>query len=134
MYNGHMYTDTMLHMDASDAINFPLYMEGRGEESEYWSGDKAHAFWLLWHRTDVEALREFLREHFQLDPGVDPIHLGDLRITPEMLREIEARKIWPYIVRQQIGQAVIIPALTPHYISPTTPSLLVSLIWLLFRF
>ena len=49
MYNGHAYTDTMLHMDAADAVNFPVYMEGLGEESEWWSGDKAegYALWLL---------------------------------------------------------------------------------------
>lgn len=35
MYNGHVYTDTMLHMDVADTINFPVYMEGLGEESKW---------------------------------------------------------------------------------------------------
>ena len=57
MYNGHTYTDTMLHMDMADAVNFPVYMEGWGEESEWWLGeDEAHALWLLWRREDVEPL------------------------------------------------------------------------------
>lgn len=35
MYNGHVYMDTMLHMDVADTINFPVYMEGLGEESKW---------------------------------------------------------------------------------------------------
>ena len=46
----------MLHMDMANAINFPVYMEGRGEESEWWLGDEPHALWLLWQRIDVEPL------------------------------------------------------------------------------
>jgi hypothetical protein len=118
MYNGHAYTDTMLHMDAADAVNFPVYMEGLGEESEWWSGDEAegYALWLLWGREDVEPLRQYLREHFQLGPNIDPINLGDLRITRDMFEVLKARGIQPYVVHQRVGQAVIIPALTPHYV------------------
>ena len=47
MYNGHAYMDTMLHMDAADAVNFPVYMEGLGEESEWWSDDEAEGY-TLW--------------------------------------------------------------------------------------
>lgn len=116
MYNGHAYTDTMLHMDMADAINFPIYMEGRGEDSDWWSGDEAHALWLLWPRENLGRLQEYLREYFRLDSNIDPINLGDLRITPNMLDEFKARGIQPYVFRQRVGQAVVIPALTPHYV------------------
>ena len=62
MYNGHAYTDIMLHMDAADAVNFPVYMEGLGEDSEWWSGDEAEGYtlWLLWGHEDVEPLQQYL--------------------------------------------------------------------------
>ena len=49
MYNGHILTDTMLHMDMTDAINISIHMEGKAEEGvEYWLDDEPHAVWLLW--------------------------------------------------------------------------------------
>lgn len=117
MYNGHTYTDTMLHMDITDAINIPLYMEGRGEESQWWVDNEGpHALWLLWRRQDVKPLRKYLREHFSIRSNIDPINLGNLRITPDMFEAFKSREIEPYVIRQRIGQAVIIPALTPHYV------------------
>ena len=110
--------DTMLHMDAADAVKFSVYMEGLGEESEWWLGDEAegYALWLLWGCKDVEPLWQYLREHFQLGLNIDPINLGDLHITRDMFEVLKARGIQPYVVHQQVGQAVIIPALTPHYV------------------
>lgn len=118
MYNGHIGTDTMLHMDITDALNFPVYMEGLCKESEWLTGDETEPFalWLLWRREDVGLLQEYLRAYFKLLPNIDPINSGDLRITPNMLEGFEARRIRPYVVRQHVGQAVIIPALTPHYV------------------
>ena len=118
MYNGHIGMDTMLHMDMTDALNFPVYMDGLSKESEWLTGDKTEPFalWLLWRREDVGPLQEYLRVYFNLLPNIDPINSGDLHITPDMLEEFEARRIRPYIVRQRVGQAVIIPALTPHYV------------------
>ena len=95
-----MYTDTTLHMDMADAINFPVYMEGRGEESEWWLDDEPHALWLLWQREDVEPLRGYLRDHFQLGLNINPINLGDLHITPDMFKAFKACGIQPYVVRQ----------------------------------
>ena len=102
MYNGHTYMDTMLHMDAANAVNFPVYMEGLGEESKWWSGDEAegYALWLLWGCKDVEPLRQYLQEHFQLGPNIDPINLGDLHITHNMFEVLKARGIQPYVVHQ----------------------------------
>lgn len=117
----------------ADAINFPLHMEGRGEESRWWSDDEAHALWLLWLREDVERLREYLREHFNLGPDIDPINSGNIRITPDMLEELESRGIRPYVFRQRTGQAVIIPALTPHYVRLYADHSLFKLIWLFHR-
>lgn len=113
----------MLHMDWGDAVNFPIHMEGRGEESDWWSGDDPHALWLFWRREDVGRLRECLRELFGLGPDIDPINLGELRIVPDMLEEFKAHGIQPYIFRQRVGQAVIIPALTPHYVRLYTISI-----------
>lgn len=129
-----MYTYTLLHGDVADAINFPVHMEGRGEESEWWKRDEnPHALWTLWRREDVEELRKYLREYFNIGPNVDPIHLGDLQITPDMFEAFKARGIEPYVFRQRVGQAVIIPALTPHYVSRYTEHSHVKLISLLLR-
>ena len=56
--------DTLLHMDMADAINFLIYMEGLGKDSEWWLGNKVHTLWLLWLHEDVEPLREYVQEHF----------------------------------------------------------------------
>lgn len=98
-------------MDMADAINIAIYMEGRVDDV-----DGEYAKWLLWSRCDRERLRDFLREHFTLDTDVDPINSGDLRITEDMLVELTKRGIQPYIIHQRVNQAVIIPALTPHYV------------------
>ena len=60
MYNKDAYMDTILHMDITDTINIPVYMEGQGEESKWWLGDEAHTLWLLWQCEDVGPLREHL--------------------------------------------------------------------------
>ena len=95
MYNGHIGTDTMLHMDMTDALNFPVYMDGLCKESKWLTGDETEPFalWLLWQREDVGPLQEYLRVYFNLLPNIDPINLGDLCITPDMLEEFEARGI-----------------------------------------
>lgn len=118
MYNGHILTDTLLHMDMTDAINILIYSEGQVEESGYMSDDHldGYAVWLLWARQYVEPLREYLREYYRLGPDIDPIHSGDLRIYPEMMPDFGKRRILPYTIHQRVGQAVIIPAMTPHYV------------------
>lgn len=123
--------DTILHMDITDAINIPVYIEGQGEESKWWLGDEAHTLWLLWQCEDVEPLRENLLDHFQLGWYFDPINIGDLHIN--MLEVFEVCRIWPYVVCQWMGQAVIIPALTPHYVCLYKDQLLVKLILLFCR-
>ena len=102
MYNGHTYMHTMLHMDVGDAINFPVYMDGLGEESKWWLGeeDKAHTLWLLLQCKDLEPLQKYLQEHFQLGPDINPINLGDLHITLDMFKALKTHSIQPYIVHQ----------------------------------
>ena len=134
MYNGHILTDTMLHMDMTNAINISIHMEGKAEEgAEYWSDDEPHAVWLLWRREDVEPLRNYLRQYFHLGLDDDPINLGNLRISPTMFPDFEAREILPYMIRQRVGQAVIIPALTPHYVRFYRHELFIKLILLYLR-
>ena len=130
MYNGHIGTDTMLHMDMTNALNFLVYMEGLAKESKWLTGDKTEpsALWLLWQGEDVGLLQEYLRVYFKLPSNVDPINSGDLHITPDMLEELEAHGVSPYVVHQRVGQAVIIPALTPHYVCLYRP-ILVKLIF-----
>lgn len=101
----------MLHMDMADTINIAIYMEGRDSDV-----DEEYALWLLWARQDVERLRNFLRHHFSLGADVDPINSGDLRITQDLLTELTKHGLEPYIIHQRVDQAVIIPALTPHYV------------------
>ena len=84
--------DTMLHMDITDALNFPVYMEDLCEESEWLTGDETEPFalWLLWWHEDVGLLQEYLRVYFKLLPNINPINSGDLHITPNMLEGFEA--------------------------------------------
>ena len=95
MYNGHIGTDTMLHMDMTDAFNFPVYMDGLCKESKWLTGDETEPFalWLLWRCKDVGPLQEYLRVYFNLLPNIDLINSGDLHITPDMLEEFEAHGI-----------------------------------------
>ena len=56
--------DTMLHMDITDALNFPVYMGGLCKESKWLTGDETEPFalWLLWWCEDVGCFKNIL-EH-----------------------------------------------------------------------
>lgn len=111
MYNGHIRTDTHLHMDVTDAVNIAMYMEGQDPDA-----DSPYALWLLWSRDDREALRRLLRECFNLPAVEDPINSHNVRITEDLLAKLTRGGIRPYIIHQRVNQAIIIPALTPHYV------------------
>lgn len=113
MYNGHILTDTLLHMDITDAINIAIYTEGRDYDV---NEEEGYAQWLLWSRHDIERLRKYLRDYFGLGADIDPINLGDLRITRDMCAELIKLGIEPYEIHQRVNQAVVIPARTPHYV------------------
>ena len=101
----------------TDAINILIYSEGCVNERGALSNNSdGYAVWLLWARQDVEPLRDYLQGHYSLGPKVDPIHSGDLCIYPEMMPDLTKHDILPYKIQQQVGQAVIIPAMTPHYV------------------
>ena len=53
MYNRHISTDTMLHIDITDGLKFPVYMEGLCKESEWLTGNKTKPF-ALWHCGSVK--------------------------------------------------------------------------------
>lgn len=78
------------------------------------NGEKGLARWELFAREDAPKLNDFLRERFG---GIDPISEGDIEMTQELLADIESSLgIRPYTIHQHAGQAVIIPALAPHYV------------------
>ena len=80
------------------------------------NGEDGFALWTLFAREDVPKLNEFLKEKFG---GFDPISNGDVEINDELFAEIWSKlAIQPYIIHQRAGQAVIIPALAPHYVRP----------------
>ena len=62
MYNGHILTDTLLHMDMTNAISILIYSEGCVGERGALSDDNSdgYAVWLLWAHQDVEPLCDYL--------------------------------------------------------------------------
>lgn len=92
----------------ADAINVMVYTT-RQE-----NGKEGFAIWIIFAREDTPRLSQFLIQKFG---GFDPISDGDIQITEELLAEIWSTcQIRPYIIHQRAGQAVIIPALAPHYV------------------
>lgn len=117
MYNGHILTNTLLHIDMTNAINILIYLKGCVDERGALSNNSGgYSVWLLWAHQDVEPLCDYLRGRYSLGPEVDPIHSGDLHIYPEMMPDLTKCDTLPYKIQQQVGQAVIIPSMTPHYI------------------
>lgn len=108
MYNGHTKGRTNLHRDMADAVNVMLHAEAQA------NGEDGFARWELFAPEDVPKLTEYLQERFG---GDDPISEADISITKELLEEIWSELgIRPYTIQQRVGQAVIIPALVPHYV------------------
>ena len=84
-----------------------------------WSNSDACTLWLCWWCEDVRPLCNYIRQCFHLDSDVDvdPINLGDLCITPVMFLDFQAHSIQPYVIHQQVSQAMVTPALIPLHLS-----------------
>jgi len=104
---------TFLHLDLSSALNIMIWTQkGLGGETG--------ADWHIFSREHKAILRRFLRRHFpgQNNEDIDPIHSQIHYLDANLLRLLkEEENIEPFYVRQQQGDAVLIPAGCPHQVS-----------------
>ncbi|KAI1793587.1 hypothetical protein LXA43DRAFT_885626 [Ganoderma leucocontextum] len=82
-----------------------------------------YAVWQIFPPDDTDCIRQYLREHYLRinDVAGDPIHNQAIYLTQEMLSELAAEyDTRPYGVYQRVGEAVFIPAGSPHQIDFTS--------------
>jgi hypothetical protein len=100
---------TRLHMDLSGAYNILLHSsKGKDEDAAVWWIFKSH---------DAGRLRDYMRRAI---PGIeadeDPINSQRHFLTDEHLEALSLLQIFPAIIRQKVGDAVLIPAHCPHQV------------------
>jgi hypothetical protein len=109
-YSSGNQGSTRLHMDLSGAYNILLHSSS-GESSD-------GAVWWIFKSSDAGRLREYMRHAI---PGIkqdeDPINSQHHFLTQEHLDALGKLQILPTIIRQQVGDAVIIPAHCPHQVN-----------------
>jgi lysine-specific demethylase 3 len=107
-----IYASTRLHMDLTDAVNLMVW-SGKGGD-----GQPGYALWHIFDATATPLLRKYICEKLGFEGPGDPIHSQTVYLTPEDI-EILATKygVQPYTIRQYPGDAVFIPALSPHQVS-----------------
>ncbi|KAJ9059503.1 hypothetical protein DSO57_1001575 [Entomophthora muscae] len=105
---------TQLHLDAADAINILKYHSG--------PAGAAGAIWHLFRQEDANTIREFIRFKFPDTTIYDPIHDQSFYLTDALLEELfTSRGVKPFIMEQQVGEVVLIPAGCPHQVRNMHP-------------
>jgi hypothetical protein len=106
---------TFLHLDLCSAINVMLWSQ------EGYDGVTG-AEWMIFRREDTGALRRFLNSHFERkETEIDPIHSQYYYFDDALLITLEdAEGIRPFHFKQEMGEAVLIPAGCPHQVEPAT--------------
>ncbi|KAG5672190.1 hypothetical protein PVAND_002340 [Polypedilum vanderplanki] len=144
-----MRASTNLHLDISDAVNILAHVsrpedyklankqydkEEISKVLEQLGCDEADlqtfmtsnklpgALWLMFHSTDVNKLRNALREYAKennipLKSKEDPIHNQDWYVDVKLKRALEKKGIRSYSIIQYEGDCVFIPAKTPHQVT-----------------
>jgi hypothetical protein len=103
---------TRLHLDVTSAINILLYAVDRRD------GSPGGAVWHIFAPEVASELRKFMRnEPIAFKGRGDPIHDQATYLTPHLLQALDRdHGIRPYIIRQQPGDAVYIPAGCAHQV------------------
>ena len=80
------------------------------------------AEWIVFKRKDKDAVRRFLKTRFQDSIGkdIDPILSQQFYFNSKLLEELEvAENVRPYRRKQQMGEAILIPAGCAHQVKTT---------------
>ncbi|KAI0649970.1 hypothetical protein C8Q79DRAFT_900112 [Trametes meyenii] len=96
---------TCLHLDATSAINLMVYNSERQAPG---------ALWHIFMAQDVDLIRQYLRSMYTGSAAADPIHSQNVYLTPDMLADLTSLGVHPFVVRQNVSDAVFIPAGCPH--------------------
>ncbi|KAI0710348.1 hypothetical protein C8T65DRAFT_557686, partial [Cerioporus squamosus] len=100
---------TKLHMDVTDAANLMVWSSAS-------TGDIG-ASWDIFAVESADALRQFIREEYQLDENIDPIHAQSYSLTDEQISRLTSlRTVNHWRIEQRVGDLVFIPAGCPHQV------------------
>ena len=106
----HRYVTTRLHIDVTDAANILVWA---AEPSE------CAALWHIFSREDNDRLREALWDLGICERGVDPIHSQSIYLREDTVARLQRDygiRVW--VIRQSVGEAIIIPAGCAHQVRP----------------
>ena len=99
---------TRLHLDMTAAVNCMAWTE---------SSDRSGADWLCFAAEDVDRLNEYLRNKYGIvDQQRNPVIEQNTFIDDDMLADLRRVNIIPFVIHQQAGQAVFIPAGVAHQV------------------
>ena len=101
---------TRLHKDYTSAMNLMVYCHDPR------AGQATGATWTIFAREDAPALRKFLSDIHGNDER-DLCHAQRVFVNTDMLLQLSKIGIKPFVVNQQPGQVVFIPAGCPHQVS-----------------
>ncbi len=114
MYNATADHDrngsTALHIDVTSAVNILTYSRPSASQP-----NSSGAMWHIFLAKDTPALRDYLRGRNPGGPH-DPIHAQQTYVTKAMLSELASRNLKPFVIEQQVGDAVFIPAGCAHQV------------------
>ncbi|KAA1480188.1 hypothetical protein DENSPDRAFT_760313, partial [Dentipellis sp. KUC8613] len=121
--DGSHHGSTRLHKDVTDAVNVMTHASVSS------CGALNGARWVIFDRNDAQALSNLLRvsPRFGYKGPGDPIHSQNIYLTPEDLQFLrDVHHITPYVFTQQPGDAVFIPAGSPHQVCNFSDSIKVA--------
>jgi hypothetical protein len=108
-YASGVQGSTRLHMDLSGAYNILLH-SSKGESEDA-------AVWWIFKSSDARRLRDYMRRAIPgIEPDEDPINSQRHFLTEANLDALDGLGILPVIIRQRVGDAVMIPAHCPHQV------------------
>ncbi|KAI0055412.1 Clavaminate synthase-like protein, partial [Artomyces pyxidatus] len=112
---------TRLHCDITGAVNVSLYSTTK------LTGEPGAAVWHIFHRADSDTVRQFIKSLPGYNEEGDPIHNQSTYLTPEMLLSLaQQHKVVPYTIYQRPGDAIFIPAGSPHQVSNETDTIKIA--------
>jgi lysine-specific demethylase 3 len=109
--DNHHNGSTRLHKDLTDAVNIMTW------SAPFPDGTPGDALWHIFPPWTAEILSSFLRAKTGFTKPGDIIHWQTTYVTPALLECFFVEHgIRPYTIYQRPGQAVFIPAGSPHQV------------------
>jgi lysine-specific demethylase 3 len=101
---------TRLHLDLTDTVNVMIWAANLDGESGY-------AVWHIFAASDLPYLRQFLSEEGIFKGKGDSVHSQTICMTPALLQRLFNNYcVRLYVVNQDVGHAVYIPAGCTHQV------------------